>query len=116
MKVAKCWAYQSAAAGIAKVWQGAVDEMKKTPIFISANSCGRGSYALVDEEGQAALKTQDHDFPLAPAFLMSLGGVVECLTQPDLKKLKATRRTAFGKALVPTLRPSRVHGFLRSHR
>ena len=113
-KLIHTWAYASHAAGLARVWEGAVDEMKKTPIFISSQSRGRGGYVLVDEDGKAVIRNPDHDFPLAPAFSMSVSGVVECLGEPDQDRL--SKKGVFGKVLVPTFRPSMMHAFIRSHR
>ena len=104
--------HQAAATGIAKAVQLNVDQMKKTPIWISAAGRSKLGYMVLDADGHANIANADHSFPLTERFLLTLSGVVKCTTPYQPAGCEKTS-AAGAPSLAPTFRPSSMSAYIR---
>ncbi len=79
------------------------DEIAKTPMFINFCDRGRGGYMMLDENGEAVIENDTHNFPLAESFTISTSGIVKC-TRPSGGDKRCPART---------FRPTRTEVFIR---
>ena len=90
-----------------------MDEIAKQPLWIAKRSRARLGYMLANADGQYAINTADHTFPLTEKFLVSTSGVVKCAALPKMEQINGSGDQP---AVAKTFRPSAMHAFMRSHR
>ena len=111
MKFHKQFLTQLCSQGCAKVAQLHVDDMSKTPLYISAtpNRAPKG-FMLKCQDGQPAFDQADHTFPLEQRMLIATGGIVVCAVPSDAVVSDGP------KPAWPTARPAAMHAYVRPHK
>jgi hypothetical protein len=91
-----------------------VDQMRKTPLWISATSgASPKGYALQREDGKPAFSVHDHDFPIEQRMLMSCSGVhlLQCHQHLPCEGLLGGE-----KPQLKTATAGQMNVFIRPHR
>ena len=107
---ARASTYQQVPQGLGSAVQIHAAEMAKQPLWTAKRSRARIGYMLANDDGQYAIKTADHTFPLTERFLVSTSGVVKCAAPPKTDRPKGHQDEP---ELAKTFRPSAMQAFIR---